>query len=320
MDISSKTDDRIPVTVVSGFLGSGKTTLLNRLLNHAPRSAVIINEFGATPIDQTLLRQHNVPLSVLSGGCLCCQVRGALTPLLKNLRMAWEAQADKTFDRILIETSGVASPEPVLDTLLRERWLAARYRLHNMVTTVSATSGADALSRFPEALAQIAWADTLVITQTDLAEPWQIENLVAQLNRLAPTATLLQAIQGDVEPNQLLACPTAGRYRLTAAAIPAHDISSITLQLDFRLAWDDLKKVLEKLTTQYPQQLIRLKGVVYTPDDGEPLSVQGAMGTLYPPVRLPARASDDGRGRLVFITAGAIKDLAENIMAELRQY
>ena len=137
---------RIPVTLLSGFLGSGKTTLLNRLLSHYPHSAVIINEFGTTPIDQQLLREHNIPVSTLSGGCLCCQVIGSLTPLLKNLRMAWDAKPydsaqGKPFDRIFIETSGVANPEPVLDTLLRERWLAVRYQLEGMITTVSAVNG-----------------------------------------------------------------------------------------------------------------------------------------------------------------------------------
>ena len=104
---SSKVIERIPVFIISGFLGSGKTTLLNRLLSHAPKSAVIINEFGIAPIDQQLLRDHKVPLSTLVGGCLCCQVKGSLTPLLKNLRMAWES-GDSPFERVIIETSGVA--------------------------------------------------------------------------------------------------------------------------------------------------------------------------------------------------------------------
>jgi len=314
----------IPVTLISGFLGSGKTTLLNRLLSYAPRSAVIINEFGSTPIDQQLLREHNMPLSTLAGGCLCCQMIGSLTPLLKNLRMAWDAQPigsaqGKPFERIFIETSGVANPEPVLDTLLRERWLARRYRLAGMITTVSAVNGADVLSRFPEAQAQITWADTLVITQTDLADAGQIAKLNEQLDRLAPATRRLQAVQGAVDPEELLAFAKPDRYRLkTNLSMPQHSFNSMSLQLDQSVAWSDLKPALENLINRYPLQLLRLKGVVYTPDDKQPLAVQGANGLLFPPVRLPARASDDGLGRLVFITDGELADLPELLMAGIR--
>jgi len=318
MTPSPEKDGRIPVIVLSGFLGSGKTTLLNRLLSHAPRSAVVINEFGATPVDQQLLRQHNVPLSTLSGGCLCCQVHGALTPLLKNLRMAWQAQAGKPFDRVLIETSGIANPEPVLDTLLRERWLASRYRLDGIIVTVSAASGEDALARFPEAQAQIAWADTLVVTHADLAEDRQIDSLTAQLSRLAPAAIKMQAVHGDIDPAALLTPPQQNRYRLkTDTPMPEHRFSSITLQFDQPVSWPRLKTALETLLDRHTAQLLRLKGVVHTMEHNAPVCVQGSAGRLYPPALLPAGASDDGRGRLVFLTDGEIKGLIEAVKADL---
>ena len=121
---------KIPVIVITGFLGSGKTTLLNRVLADGVKTAVVINEFGATPIDQDLLQIQDIPMTVLSGGCLCCQIKGALAPTLKNLWMAWNKAETKPFERIIIETSGVASPEPILDTLLRESWLSKRYHLN----------------------------------------------------------------------------------------------------------------------------------------------------------------------------------------------
>jgi G3E family GTPase len=308
----------IPVIILSGFLGSGKTTLLNRLLSHAPRSAVVINEFGATPVDQQLLRQHNVPLSILSGGCLCCQVHGALTPLLKNLRMAWQAQAQKPFDRVLIETSGIASPEPVLDTLLRERWLSSRYRLDGVIVTISATSGEEALNRFPEAQAQIAWADTLIITHTDLAKDQQTDKLTALLNRLAPAASKIQAVHGDINPATLLAFPKQDRYRLkTDTPIPEHGFSGTTLQFDRPVSWPRLKAVLGDLLDQHAAQLLRLKGVVYTTEHDTPVCVQGSAGRLYPPTPLPTRTSDDGRSRLVFITHGEIQGLTETVKSGL---
>jgi len=145
----------IPVIIISGFLGSGKTTLLNQLLYHLPHSALIINEFGTTALDQQLIREHKIPVSTLVGGCLCCQVRDALAPVLRNLRMAWDEKADKPFDRILIETSGVANPEPVLESLFNHPWLKQRYSLQGMITTVSATHQ-DIFNRFPESVAQLA--------------------------------------------------------------------------------------------------------------------------------------------------------------------
>ena len=142
---------QIPVIVITGFLGSGKTTLLNSLLTHLPKSAVIINEFGTVPIDQDLLQKHHAPKATLVGGCLCCQTRDALMPLLKNLRMAWDSQSEKTFDYVIIETSGVANPEPVLDIVLTQKWLSARYRLQGVISTFSAISDEN-LSRFPQGL------------------------------------------------------------------------------------------------------------------------------------------------------------------------
>lgn len=316
---SAKVIERIPVFIISGFLGSGKTTLLNRLLSHAPKSAVIINEFGTIPIDQQLLRAHKVPLSTLVGGCLCCQVRGSLTPLLKNLRMAWDS-GDKLFERVIIETSGVANPEPVLDILLRERWIAKRYSLQGVITTVSAVMDEDHFDYFPEAQAACAWADTVVMTQTDLATAQQIERISARLDQLAPAATRLAAVQGELDPDAVLNCPKKfRRLRATELAdLPDHGFSSITLQLQYPLPWEQIQKALEYLIAHYPKQLIRLKGMVYTPEQNQPLLVQGVAGRLYPATRLPVRTSDDGIGRLVIITLAEVKGLAEELTAQLR--
>jgi G3E family GTPase len=313
------TDQRIPVIVLSGFLGSGKTTLLNRLLSHYPRSAIIINEFGTTPIDQQLLREHNMPVSTLAGGCLCCQVIGSLTPLLKNLRMAWEAKEDKPFDRIFIETSGVANPEPVLDTLLRERWLATRYCLEGMVTSVSAVNGSEMISRFPEAQAQVAWADTLVITQTDLATAGQTDALLAYLEKFAPATPRLEAVQGDIDAEAVFAAVKPVRYRLKQElSIPEHSFYSISLQLEQPIVWERLQIILEDLLQRYAGHLIRLKGVVYTLDDKRPLLVQAAGETLFPPVRLIPKAIDNGRGSLVLITSGKDAGLSAALMEAIR--
>lgn len=317
---STKTIERIPVYIISGFLGSGKTTLLNRILKDYPKSAVIINEFGTTPIDQQLLREHKMPLSTLVGGCLCCQVIGALTPLLKNLRLAWEKDHN-AFERIIIETSGVANPEPVLDIILRERWLSKRYSLQGVIATVSAVMDHANFHYFPEAQAQIAWADTLVMTQTDLATPAAIATLEAWLQTLAPAATRLTAVQGEVDLNRLFnGLPKYRKLRdAEMADLPDHKFNSITLQLEQPLAWERIENALLRLIADYPYELVRVKGMLYTPEDKQPLLVQGTGERLYPPTRLPIRASDDGIGRLVLITHGEVNGLAESLMAQLRQ-
>jgi len=245
-------------------------------------------------------------------------VRGSLTPVLKNLRMAWDAKADKPFDRVIIETSGVANPEPVLDTLLRERWLSARYHLHGVITTVSAVSGAESLERFTEAKAQLGWADTVVLTHGDLASSAQLATTNAWLDKLAPSAARLNVVLGAVAPDLLLDLSKKMRPLGQMQNDVEHRFNSISLQLDDPIAWPRFQIALESLLNKYPLQLVRLKGVVFTPECPEPLLIQGVANKLYPPVRLPVRASDDGKSRLVFITVGDVTSLAEDLMAILR--
>lgn len=310
---------RIPVIIISGFLGSGKTTLLNQLLSQLPKSAVIINEFGTTPIDQQLLREHQVPLSTLVGGCLCCQVIGALTPLLKNLRMAWEANPN-AFERVIIETSGVANPEPVLDILLRERWLAARYSLEGVVTTVSAIMDEAHFDYFPEAKASCAFADTIVLTHTDMADPGQTANMSARIAAINPAAKRLTAIKGAVEPGVLFDF-SKNFYRVLEnkpADIPGHGFSTISVRIEQPMPLPRIISILSALTTNHSKELLRLKGLVYAIGHKQPFIVQGVSGQFFPPTSIPSRAIDDGVGRLVLISKGEVKLLAESLMSNLR--
>lgn len=311
---------KIPLLILTGFLGSGKTTLLNSILAQAPRSAVIINEFSTTSIDQQLLREHKASISTLSGGCLCCQVRGALMPVLKNLRMTWESSREKPFDRIIIETSGIANPEPVLDTVLKQSWLAARYNLQGIVATISALTGEDTLSRFPDAQAQIAWADSIALTHTDLASPGKIQQLAARLAELSPTVKALPVIKGDIELGKLLNFSGHFRFLPTVQNIgsPEHGFNSISLHLKHPIAWTRLESVLLKLLEIYGDRLVRIKGVIFDPDFDHPLLVQGSVGRLYPPSHLPMRESDDSISRLVFITVGAVTGLEEAVLSQLK--
>ena len=304
----------IPVIVLTGFLGSGKTTLLNRLLAKGPQTAVIINEFGSTPVDQRLLETQDMPLMTLAGGCLCCQIRGTLAPALRNLWLAWEQAGHKPFQRMIIETSGVASPEPILDTLLRDRWLASRYRLQRVMTTVSIPCALQQLESFAEVRAQLAWADVLVLTHGDLAEANQLAALAGQLEAIAPATPRYFATrdQCDVEALFAGAVPTFRRLG-SEHATPEHSFRSISLQLAQPLPWRQLAGILQSLLSALPAALLRIKGVVYVQEQEEALVIQAAAGHLYPPAALPSRAGADHRGRLVFIFIG--EDIAGQVTA-----
>ena len=305
---------KLPVLVLTGFLGSGKTTLLNGLIKHWPRSAVLINEFGATPVDQQLLGQSDIALTVLAGGCLCCQMRDALAPTLKNLWMAWSTQ--KSFERLIVEASGVASPEPVLDVLLRERWLSTRLHLQGVATTLAVPSAEEQLARFPEAVAQAVWADVLVLTQADLADAQCLSRLEAKLAAILPATPRLQARQGEVDPKSLLEGQDRRLRRVPVGTEPlVHGFHSVSLRLEQPVAWPRLVSLLSVLLAR--PGMLRVKGVVYMPGDPAPMVVQGAYGHLYPPLPLAQLPGGDGIGRLVFIADGEMGGLEEELTAAL---
>ncbi|QPK61488.1 GTP-binding protein [Methylomonas sp. LL1] len=301
---------KIPVTIITGFLGSGKTTLLNLFLADGVKTAVVINEFGATPIDQDLLQAQDIPLTMLAGGCLCCQIKGALAPTLKNLWMTWNSAAVKPFERIIIETSGVASPEPILDTLLRERWLSARYRLRQVIATLAIPAAAAQLNNFAEARAQVSWADVLLLTHADLANAEQTAQVNALLQAIAPATPRLRSTEIG-----MLSDIAAPKFRQLpdGAGLPAHGFHSLSLYLDQTPPWPELQGILQDLLARHAAELVRIKGVVYPTDQALPIAIHAAAGHLYPPAPLPSRIADDGRSRLVFIASSGIESLAHEL-------
>jgi G3E family GTPase len=313
------TPSRIPIIVLTGFLGSGKTTLLNRLLTDGIKTAVIINEFGSTPVDQDLLKDQSIPMTVLSGGCLCCQIKGTLAPTLKNLWMAWNGAAEKPFARLIIEASGVASPEPLLDTLLREPWIAKRYALQQTIATLAIPSACTQLDRHAEARAQVAWADVLLLTHADWAEDSQIAELSTHLKTLAPTTPTMVATLDSFDAAGLLSVGPLPLRRLPSeASSPEHNFRSLSLYLDHAPNLPHLQSVLQALLARYPDELLRIKGIVYSPEPTEAWAIHAAAGRLYPPVNLPIRADQDRCGRLIFIARSGLEQLAKELSISLR--
>jgi G3E family GTPase len=192
----------IPVTLLTGFLGSGKTTVLNHVLKQPGMAgtAVIVNEFGEIGLDHLLVEKATDDVVLLNSGCLCCTVRSDIVDTLLNLFTGRAAGRIPDFSRVVIETTGLADPAPILHTLISDPLVAARYTLDGVVTTVDAVNGAGTLDRQPEAVKQAAVADRLLLTKTDLAAGEDASALEARLAALNPSAPLLRVAGGDVDP------------------------------------------------------------------------------------------------------------------------
>lgn len=338
------TPERLPVTLLTGFLGSGKTTVLNHLLRHLPLTAVVMNEFGEIGLDHQLLEESRGPLALLSGGCVCCQIQGTLAPTLKNLFMARASGKLPPYERIIIETTGIADPAPILDTLLSERWLAARHKLDGVVTTVDAVFAAQQLEAHPEAARQVAVADVLLLTKTDLVTPEQIAALTARLAELNPAAPVHTVIGGVIDAAQVthlglfnpqeqsgaarkhpdvLKWLAHQRYKPATRSLlggkvqiePLHNvrIRAFSLSFDEALDWTGVLSALEMLQAFRSQNLLRMKALVNVKGKANPVVLHAVQHMLYPPAELPAWPDDDRRSRFVFITS----DLEEAFVAKL---
>ena len=200
-------EQRIPVTVLTGFLGSGKTTLLNKLLRRPELAdtAVIVNEFGEIGLDHLLVeKSDDEGMVTLNSGCLCCTVRGDLVRTMSELFLKRARGEVTSFKRMVVETTGLADPAPILHTLMTDPLLASRYRLDGVVTTVDGVNGGSTLDNHEEAIKQAAVADRLLLTKADIADAPKLEDLKARLHQLNPGAPFHSITGGEIDPNEIL--------------------------------------------------------------------------------------------------------------------
>jgi G3E family GTPase len=338
-------DAPLPITLLTGFLGSGKTTVLNHLVRTLPRTAILMNEFGAVALDHQLLQKMEGPMALLSGGCVCCTISGSLSPTLKNLWMARQKGDIPAFERVIIETTGIADPAPVLDNLLHDSWIRARFRLDGVVTTVDAVFGMGQLDEHFEAVKQVAVADKLLLTKTDLASPETLAALRKRLATLNPAADLVTVTHGEIDPAaiQNLGLWNAETQSLEAARWlkpqryqPAHAgvlggkpipqnaqpelhdsrIQSFSVVLDAPLDRYGLQSAISMLTSFRAENLLRFKAIVNLQDEAQPVVLHGVQHVLYPEVKLDAWPDDDHRSRFVFIVRDLDPAFVEKLLTD----
>jgi G3E family GTPase len=291
--------DSIPVTVLTGFLGSGKTTLLSGLLAHPQmgETAVIVNELGEIPIDHHLLRRVDEQTVVLGNGCICCSLRADLAEELRGL-LGMRARGEiPPFRRVVVETTGVADPAPILATLVGEAVVKNHFELERVITTVDAVHGL----RGGESVKQAVAADRLVVTKGDLASP---EGLVRELSVLNPIAEVLTVSFGAVEPDVLFGGDSADPREIPLDPHPHHDgIQAHSFVLADQLDWTAFGVWLTMLLASRGNDILRVKGLLDVGGAG-PVVLNGVQHVVHPPVHLDSWPDEDRRSRLVFIGRG----------------
>ena len=330
----------IPTAVLTGFLGAGKTSLLNTLLKDPllANACVVINEFGEVGIDHLLVEKSDDNIIELAAGCLCCTIRGDLINTLADLLARRDAGTIKAFDRIVIETTGLADPAPVLHALMRDPQLLARLRLEGVITVVDGVNGLDTLDAHPEAVKQVAVADRIVLTKLDLLSGLEGEDkmfaIIGRLRKLNPTARLLTTHRGEANAERLFSMGLFDPSRKTpnvqgwlndeALAKPHrhhHDVSrhdahirSYSLRETNAISPQALELFFELLANFHGANLLRMKGLIKVSDDPlRPLAVHGVQHVFHPPVRLPSWPDGQAETRLVFIVKDIEKEQIENL-------
>jgi G3E family GTPase len=307
---------RIPVSIVTGFLGAGKTTLIRELLEspEGANTALIINEYGEIGIDNALLRASSDATVLLGNGCLCCTVRSDLQESLRALFADRARGAVPSFRRVVIETSGLADPGPLLQTFASDRALGQEFHLQALVAVVDAPNGVRNIASAPEAREQVALADRIVLTKTDLADP---ADLIAEIAALT-AAPVTSAVNGVIDPAYLL----DERLDLPVR-IPEHDhshahshgIDSFAVIFDKPIAWPAFEQAMAVLTALRGLDLLRVKGIIAVEGAKGPVVVHAVQHTAHRPIELETWPDGDRRSRLVFITRGIGRAEIKNLFA-----
>jgi G3E family GTPase len=295
---------KTPVTVVTGFLGAGKTTLLRHFLAspQGAGTAVIVNEFGAVGIDDALVRGSADETVLLGNGCLCCIARSDLQLTLRRLVFDREHGGAPPFFRVLIETSGLADPGPILQTFATDRALGGEFHVDAVLAVVDAVSGERNLAAAAEARKQVILADRIVMSKTDLADAAAVERVRARLRQLNPRASIDVAIAGALDPERIVVPASTERSGFVAEAEHSDGIASFVIETAEPIAWPTFARAMETLTALRGADLLRVKGLLNVAGCRGPVVVQYVQHLAHPPVELAAWPDANRTSRIVFIT------------------
>ncbi|UVO35510.1 GTP-binding protein [Bradyrhizobium arachidis] len=317
-------DARIPVHVLTGFLGSGKTTFLRHLLDEPSLAdtAVIINEFGEVGLDHLLVREVSEDVVLLSSGCLCCAVRDDLISTLADLLAMARSGKVAPFRQVVIETTGLADPAPIIHAVLSAPELLHRCRAGSVVTTVDGVSGSNSIQSFAEAAQQVALADCVVITKAELVQPWQVDALKLEIARVNPSVRSLTSGKGAMAPARDVLGQAENPKHLGSGSVHgvhSHGIKTFTVEVPGEVEWPAFVEWLELLLAARGQSILRVKGLLPVKGDERPVVIHGVQHVVYPPEYLPRWPEGSPRGWLVFIarnlTRAAIENSLRNMLA-----
>ncbi|MFN8593850.1 MAG: GTP-binding protein [Thermomicrobiales bacterium] len=311
----------IPIVVVSGFLGSGKTTLLRNLLRDPAvgEAAVIVNEFGEVGIDHHLARKTDTRTTLLRNGCICCSLRDDLAEALRDLISERDRGQISRLDRIIIETTGLADPAPILQTVVADPMLRNHFRVSRVVATLDALGGLTNIEQYGEALRQIAAADHVLVTKQDLATAAAVGALKARVAAINPTATIVDATFGRIDfalltGNEPMSSVTDLRLQPAPATVhaTAGRVESRCFVFTESLNWQMFGIWLTMLLHQYGDRILRMKGLLNIGDGHGPLLLEGVQHVIHAPRHLREWPDEDRHSRIVFIA----RDLDLNQVAE----
>lgn len=312
----------LPVNLLTGFLGSGKTTLLRRLLSDPALSgaAVLINEFGEVGLDHHLVERIDETMVLLQSGCVCCTIRGELSEALRDLLSKRARGLVPAFDRLVIESTGLADPFPILSTLRADPVLSHHLAPGTIVATVDAFNAADQIARRPEMTKQISAADRIVVTKGDLVTPEVLDALVHRLAALNPAASVVDVHDRDWDAAWLMV-ETAGLSPIRAPADVGDDhaghthhrhdpsrhgatIRSFAVTLDRPIDWTGFGIWLSMLLNRHGHRILRVKGILDLAGEARPVAVHGVQHLVHPPTHMAAWPDGPRTSRLVFIVDG----------------